>query len=623
MGKQQTLRYGLMLGSLGVVFGDIGTSPLYALKIAFGLAPNGAMHNSEYVYGLLSLLIWVVTLIVSIKYIAFIMRANNHGEGGIMALVAFMSGSSLRYRSLLIGIGLAGVALFYGDSIVTPAISVLSAVEGVSVVAPDLHHLIIPLTLVVLSGLFILQRSGTATIGKLFGPVMLLWFGAIGAAGLVQVLHYPVVLQALSPLAGLLFIADHPHAAFIALGAIILAVTGAEALYADMGHFGRSPIATTWFMVVFPALTLCYLGQAALVLNSQTAIQNPFFELFPSSLQVPVILLATAATLIASQAVISGAFSLTRQAMQLRYVPRLLVNQTSNNAGQIYLPFVNFIMFVLVALLVVSFGSSERLAGAYGVAVSGTLAVDSILFIAVMARFWHSRLSIVAGYCAVFLSLDMLLIGANTIKIPHGGWLPLGIAIGVLLIMRAWTGGQRRATAARRRIEKPLEDYIAHLPKDLVRLPGQAVYIGHHEGLTPTALRSAVEELHELHQKVVIVYVKTALKAHVPHHDRASFDSLGYADGISAVTITYGFHDTPNIPQTLSEIRHTSDELDFDANKAAYFISLSHVLPDKQSNLPRWQKALYTIMARNALSASDYYQLPTDKTIEMRTILTI
>jgi len=624
--KQKKL-FALMAGSLGVVFGDIGTSPLYALKVIFGLSHTG-VDDAAVVYGLISVLLWTVTLIVSIKYIGYVMRADNEGEGGIMALVALISSSKVRHKALLIALGLVGVTLFYGDSVVTPAISVLSAVEGLNVVAPEMKHLIIPITLIFLLLLFSVQRLGTGVIGKFFGPIMFAWFATIAAGGAWRISQNPDVLQALSPLTAMTFIGNHPMVAFLSMGAVVLAVTGAEALYADMGHFGRKPIARTWFVVVFPALALCYLGQGALIVSDPSTISNPFFLLFPEQLRLPVIILATAAALIASQSVISGAFSLTRQAIQLNFLPRMLVKQTSAKyIGQIFLPFVNGLLFVLIAIVVIIFGSSANLAGAYGVAVSGTLAVDSILFIATMYYFWHKPKASVFLYASIFLTLEFILIAANAPKIINGGWLPLGFALIILLVMYIWTVGHRTAAKERRRLELPLRQFITDIQSkskvELMRLPGQAVYIGHHVGLTPTALRTAVEELHELHEKVVIVYVQTSTAAHVPIDERAVFDELGYADGVSQVTITYGFHDSPNIPKTLDTIRGISPELDFDPFKAVYFISLSRIIASNRRGMPGWQKRLYVTMSRNALSSSDYYRLPVGDTIEMRTLIKI
>lgn len=625
MAKKQNKQIALMLGSLGVVFGDIGTSPLYALKVVFGLS-NNSVTDQKTVIGLISILLWTITLIVTLKYLLFVMRANNKGEGGIMALVTIIKESKVRNKAFFIGLGLLGVSLFYGDSVVTPAISVLSAVEGLRVVAPGTAQYIVPITLLILALLFSIQKFGTGFIGKLFGPIMFVWFVVIGAAGAWRITQNTDVLGALSPLAAAAYIADHPYAAFIAMGAVVLAVTGAEALYADMGHFGRQPIAKTWLLLVFPALALCYMGQGALLLNDPSAVHNPFFLLFPTATQFTVLILAALATLIASQAVISGAFSLTKQAIQLNFLPRMIIKQTSTkSAGQIYLPFVNFLLFIGVAGLVILFGSSEKLAGAYGVAVSGTLAIDSILFMAVVKGVQRRSINYLIGYSIVFLSLDLVLVAANIHKISHGGWLPLIFAVLVMILVISWIRGQRIASSQRRNVEEPLKPYISQIQnrKDIVRLPGQAVYIGHHIGYTPSALHTAVEELHELHEKVVIVYVQTSSDAHVPLDERIAFDELGYADGISQIVITYGFHDTVNIPRTLAAIKHTSPELNFDPYQAMYFISLTRVVMSNRHAMPRWQKGIFMLMSRNALSASDYYHLPVNNTIEMRTLLKV
>jgi KUP system potassium uptake protein len=622
--QKQNKQFALMLGALGVVFGDIGTSPLYALKVLFGL--NGAAISETTVVGLISMLLWTITLVVSLKYITFIMRANNKGEGGSMALIALIRNSKLRKRNLFIALGLIGVTLFFGDSVVTPAISVLSAVEGIEVVAPNLSAYVIPITLLIILGLFSIQRYGTGLIGKLFGPVMIAWFSVIAVGGLKYIIEYPAILRALSPTAAVHYIATYPASSFLAMGAIVLAVTGAEALYTDMGHFGRRPIAKVWLFFVFPSLALCYMGQGALLIQNPSAWENPFFLLFPETTHLAVILLATAATLIASQAVISGAFSLAKQSIQLDFLPRMLVKQTSAiSIGQIYIPLVNVLLFIGVASLVLFFGSSERLANAYGVAVSGTLLIDGILFVAAMRGYWNYSATYLGLFSSVFLALDLVLVAANVHKIPHGGWLPLVIAILFIIVIATWVRGQHFSAKERRSLEKPLMPYIKQLQqrKDLVRLPGQAVYIGHNAGFTPAALRTAVEELHELHEKVVIVYVQTSLDAHVPVDERTAFDGLVYADGISQVTITYGFQDSPNIPRTLETIKNTSPELHFDPYKAMYIVSLSRIVIGRRRNMPKWQKELYAFLVRDALSASDYYHLPAKNMIEMRTLINV
>lgn len=618
---------GLVLGAIGIVFGDIGTSPLYALQAVFGPVGQQLPISELYVHGIISIIIWAILLVVAIKYVGFVMKADNEGEGGIMALVGLIKSTTLsnRLRWFFIFFGLIGVALFYGDSAITPAISVLSAVEGLEIVEPDLSSLVVPITLVILTILFSLQRYGTKIIGRLFGPVMLIWFLTIAAGGLWQIAQHPDILAALSPLSAYYFIQAEPLIAFVALGAVVLAITGVEALYADMGHFGRPPIARAWFFLVFPALVLCYMGQGTLLLENSSASANSFFLLYPQAIQIPIIILATLATLIASQSVISGAFSLTRQAIQLNFLPRMLIKHTSDHEiGRVYLPFVNLALFVAVFLLVVYFGSSGKLANAYGIAVSGTLAIDTILFVVVMRSLWRKSLMYVVPIATVFLTVDLLFVSANLSKIEHGGWFPLLIALLIFIPLHTWIKGQRIVSAERKSQEGPLQDYIEqirHLSPPITRIPGHAVYIGHHPNMVPLALRTTVEELHELHEKVVIVYVETTNAAHVPDEERAKFDGLVYADGISRLRLFYGFKDSINLPKTLESLRKLSPELDFDLNDASYFVSLSKVIPSERRTLLHWRKMLYSLMNRNALSPSDYYKLPVDRTVEMRTLI--
>src|SRR4051794_30662375 len=471
----------LTLGALGVVFGDIGTSPLYALQTVFSADNHAVKATVGDVYGVLSLVIWSVTIIVSIKYVTFIMRADNDGEGGIMALIALIQRARLTSRAAkvaLVLLGVFGASLFYGDGMITPAISVLSAVEGLEVAAPSLEHVVVEITLAVLAVLFTIQRFGTGAVGRLFGPVMALWFGLLGVAGLVKVVQHPGVLRCLSPSYGLQFIFDHGGVAFIALGSIVLTVTGAEALYADMGHFGRPPIRRAWFLFVFPALALNYMGQSALILRDPRAIENPFFLLFPDWAQLPMVFLATVATVIASQAVISGAFSVTRQAVRLGFLPRLVIHHTSQEEGQVYVPAVNWGIFLAVVALVVGFGSSQHLASAYGIAVTGTLAIDTILFFFVVRVMWHRPMWLVIGGATLFLLVDLTFFSANLTKVLHGGWFPLTIAAIVFTILTTWQKGREIVTGNRTREEGPLREFVQHireLDPPLFRCPGTAV----------------------------------------------------------------------------------------------------------------------------------------------------
>jgi KUP system potassium uptake protein len=618
---------GLTVGALGVVFGDIGTSPLYALSAVFGKISHRLAITQADIFGIISLIIWSVTLVVSIKFIGFIMRADNEGEGGIVALVAQIRESKLHvtYRWGFLVLGLIGIALFYGDSTITPAISVLSAVEGFKVVTPSLASFIIPVTLVILAFLFAIQKYGTGIIGQLFGPIMLLWFGVIAIGGGWQVWLHPSILIALSPATAVGFFISQPFVAFIAMGAVVLAITGAEALYADMGHFGRPPIARAWFFIVFPALLLCYMGEGALLLHDPSATSNPLVLLYPAAFRVPVVILATVATVIASQSVISGAFSLTRQAVQLNFLPKLLIRHTSAQiGGQIYLPFVNAILFVLVMLLIILFGSSANLSNAYGIAVSGTLAIDTILFLVLMHSVWRKPTRTVFVVGLFFIPIDLLFVTSSTSKIVHGGWFPIFVGIVLFVLINTWIKGQAIVLKKRQALEGSLQDFVTNVHNQqppVLRIPGTAVYIGHHTDLTPMALHATLEDLHELHEIVVIVSVTVTSASHVPESERAIVDNLGYDDGISHVSLSFGFHDTINIPETLNAIRHLDSELGSTLDNASYFVSLSRIVPGKGHALARWRKYLYCLMDRNALSASDYYELPVERTVEMRSLI--
>ncbi|GAC1498854.1 MAG: potassium transporter Kup [Candidatus Saccharimonadales bacterium] len=616
-----------MIGAIGVVFGDIGTSPLYALQAVFGRQGQHVAITQANVQGIISLVIWSITLVVSIKFVFFIMRADNGGEGGILALVALIKSSKLKSKRkwLYIALGLIGASLFYGDSVITPAISVLSAVEGLNVISPNLSHIVLPLTLVMLTALFWVQKYGTGLIGRIFGPVMLTWFIVIAAAGGYQVWLHPEILRALLPTTALIFFLSHPLIAFFSMTAVVLAITGAEALYADLGHFGRPPIARAWFFIVFPALAICYMGQGSLILHNSRLEGNLLVQMFPSGLRIPFVILATLATLIASQSVISGAFSLTRQAVQLNFLPKMLIKHTSyREIGQIYLPFINFLLFVAVTLLVVTFGASENLANAYGIAVSGTLAADTILFMVVVGVIWKKPASIIFLTGLAFLPLDIIFVSANTSKIFHGGLFPVFIGAIIFIIIKTWLSGEKIVSSERIAMEGPLQDFIDKIHNAdpaIIRNPGTAVYISHHPDFAPLALHATVEELHELPEKVVIISVIITTAAHVPEENRVRLDSLKYSDGISHIVLSYGFHDSINVPNVLKSIRNLSPELDFDVAEASYFISLGKVVATNRHNMSIWSKNLYFLLARNARSTSDYYKLPSDRTEEMSTLL--
>ena len=545
----------LTLGALGVVFGDIGTSPLYALQQVFAGAHSMAPTESR-IYGVLSLVFWSVTVIVSIKYVTFIMRADNEGEGGIMALISLIQRTTLRggpHKLVLIALGIFGASLFYGDGMITPAISVLSAVEGLEVVSPRLDSYVVPIALCVLTGLFAVQRFGTGALGNLFGPVMALWFGILGLLGLLEVTKEPEVLRALSPTYAVEFFVDSPTTAFLALGSVVLAVTGAEALYADMGHFGRAPIRRAWFLAAFPALMLNYLGQGALLLSNPEAVDNPFFRLVPDWGRLPMVLLATVATVIASQAVISGAFSVTRQAVQLGFLPRLVIRHTSElSIGQIYIPAVNWALFVAIVGLVVGFGSSSGLASAYGIAVTGTLAIDTILFCVVVRVLWRKPLWVALAAAAAFLTVDLSFFAANLTKVLHGGWFPLAIAFVIFTLLMTWQRGRTIVTRNRIAREGPLSDFIGELERrehPVVRVPGLAVFLNASAHTTPLALRHNVKHNRVLHEHVIILTVETRDVPHVPESERVVVDDLGHADdGISSSPRASGSRTTRTCP---------------------------------------------------------------------------
>lgn len=614
-----------MLGALGVVFGDIGTSPLYALQTVFSI-DHGAVHSGRGdVFGVISLVFWSITLIVSVKYVSFIMRADNDGEGGIMALTALVQrawGNAVARTATFMTLGVLGASLFYGDSVITPAISVLSAVEGLKVAAPSLSHLVLPISLTLLVGLFLIQRWGTHRVGGLFGPVMVLWFGAIGATGLHQVILDPSTVEGLSPSYSASFVFAHPYVAFIAMGAVVLAITGAEALYADMGHFGRVPIRRAWFALVFPALTLNYLGQGSLILHSPQAIANPFFLLVPAWARIPMVVLAAAATIIASQAVLSGAFSVSRQAMQLGFLPRLTIRHTGEREiGQIYVPAINWTLFAAVVIVTVGFGSSAHLATAYGVAVTGTFVINTILFLAVARALWHWPTWKLALAGTVFLSVEVTFFAANLTKIVHGGWLPLTIAFATFTVMMTWQRGREIVTANRVAKEGPLQEFIDELQNaNLPRVPGTAVFPHPSSDTTPFALRANVEHNHVLHENVVIISAKSENVPHVPPSETLSFDDLGYTDdGIIHLSARFGFQDLPNLPEALLLACANDPKLELDLDHASYFLSRITIRRTDAPGMNRWRKRLFLVLARNAASPTEYFCLPDDRTILMGT----
>jgi KUP system potassium uptake protein len=615
---------GLVIGALGVVFGDIGTSPLYALQTVFTIDDGAVRPTAEDVYGVVSLMFWAITIVVSVKYVGIVMRADNEGEGGVMALIALIRrllGDVRSSTKMVVALGVLGAALFYGDTLITPAISVLSAVEGIQVVAPGSSNLVLPLAGVILTGLFAAQRWGTGRVGALFGPVMIVWFAVLAVSGLVQVVAHPRVILGLLPWYAGAFVVAHPSIAFVAIGAVVLVITGAEALYADMGHFGRAPIARAWFFAVFPALTLNYLGQAALILQDPTSTRNPFFLLMPGWARLPVVILATAATVIASQAVISGAFSVTRQAIQLGFLPALTVRQTSEHeGGQIYLPGVNGALFVGVLTLMLSFGSSARLATAYGVAVTGALLIDTVLMLVVARAGWRWPRGLVTLAAVVFGGIEATFFGGNLVKVVHGGWLPLLIAATVFAVMTTWQRGRRIVTAQRVALEGPLQAFVDDLHERTVpRVSGAAIFPHPNKDTTPLALRANVQHNGVLHQRVVIVSAVPTNAPTVPLDERVQFDDLGFDDdGIFHLTLRYGFSETPDIPQALRRASETGVMPGgVDPDTASYFLSKASLRVTRAPGLARWRKALFAVLAKNAADPSQYFGLPIERTVVM------
>ncbi|MCW0213578.1 MAG: potassium transporter Kup [Pseudonocardia sp.] len=614
---------GLALGALGIVFGDIGTSPLYAMQTVFSIDDRAVQPTVDDVYGVVSLIFWSVTLVVTVKYVLFVLRADNDGEGGIMALAALVrsvSTTHVRRAALALSLGVLGASLFYGDSLITPAISVLSAVEGLEIARPDLAEFVVPIGIAILAALFAAQRWGTHRVGRLFGPIMVLWFLALIATGLPHIIERPGVLLGLSPTYIVAFILDHPYTAFIAMGAVVLAITGAEALYADMGHFGRRPIRVSWFALVFPALIINYLGQAALILGDPGAISNPFYLLAPGWARLPLVGLATLATVIASQAVISGAFSVSRQAMRLGFLPHLTIRHTSTReSGQIYVPAVNWLLFAGVLVLIVAFRSSQRLATAYGLAVTGTLLLTTILFLTYAATAWRWERWRIVLAAVVLGGLELIYLAANLTKIVHGGWLPLVIAAVVVTIMTTWQRGRGLITARRADLEGPLPDFIDELHTDgITRVPGTAVFPHPTKLTAPLALRANVDFNHVLHDRVVIVSVISENVPYVPHGGRLSIDQLGHTDdGIIHLTARFGFQDEQDIPAVLAEACGISDELDFSADDASYFLSRVTIERGAQPGMASWRKRVFIGLAHNAATPATYFRLPVDRTVVM------
>ena len=613
--------FGLTVGALGVVFGDIGTSPLYAIREAF--SPHyGLVADHDTVLGLLSLVFWSLVLVVSVKYVTIITRADNEGEGGIMALMA------LAQRSLpdgsrsawWVGIfGILGAALFFGDGVLTPAVSVLAAVEGLEVAAPELSHWVLPIALAVLVVLFATQRFGTEKVGRVFGPITILWFLVLATLGLANILHDPEVLHAINPAWAARFFIDHAWGGIFILGAVVLAVTGGEAIYTDMGHFGPRPVRYAWYCVVLPSLMLNYLGQGALVLEDPLAAANPFYYGVPEWGRYPMIVLATAATVIASQAVITGGYSIARQAMQLGYIPRMRVLHTSKDTiGQIYVPLINWSMLVVVVALVVGFGSSSALAAAYGVSVSMTMLIDTVLLAIVARALWPRWRLWVLPLCAVFLLVDLAFVTANLAKVPQGGWFPLLLGLVLFTLLRTWRRGRLLLRARIREHGEKLDDFLPGLMlAPPARVPGTAVFLTADKGVVPQALVHNLKHNKVLHERNVVLSVDTLAVPYAQRAERLKVQGIG--DGWFRVTLRFGFMETPDVPVALMAASDDGGELWVDPTETTYFTSRETVVPGVRHGMALWREKLFTAMHRNAAPASSYFRIPGDRLVELGT----
>jgi KUP system potassium uptake protein len=618
----------LALGALGVVYGDIGTSPLYTEQVIFTQNDAVARASAADVYGVVSLIFWALIIVVGVKYAGFIMRAHNRGDGGIMALASLIQRHGVPHRVALVTVGLFGAALFFGDAIITPAISVLGSVQGLKVVEPDLSHLVVPISVVILIGLFALQRRGSGTIGSLFGPVILVWFAAIALLGVHQLAKDPAVLQGLSPTWGARFIAEHGTESFFVLGGVVLAVTGAETLYADRGHFGAAPIRLGWFGVAFPALILNYLGQAAMIRHDAGTAVNPFFLMAPDWARIPLLFLAAAATIIASQAAISGSFSVARQAVQLGFLPRLKILHPSRLEGQIYVPIVNWALCIGVVTLALVFESADKLGDIYGVAVTATFVLNTLLFLAVARFLWGTPKRRLAPIAALFLTVEVAFFASNIIKIEHGAWLPLALALVISVVMINWRRGQTIVTRGRIEKEGPLTNFLDDLEVQAeppTRVPGVAVYLHPSKETTPLALRLEVENTRTFPKRVVIVSVDLVSMPNVDEFERFTVERIGGEFNVFHVAVRAGYHDSLDVPEALRLCRKQGLlERNLDLEHASYFVSRISIKPMEDAPpASRWRKKLFVVMARNAASPIDAFRLPSDRTVLIGSQITL
>ena len=612
----------LMIGSIGVVYGDIGTSPLYALREAVVAASGpAAVVTSQAVLGVVSLILWALIIVVTLKYVVILLRADNHGEGGTLALMALAQRAVSYGAGAIVLLGIVSGALFYGDAVITPALSVLSAVEGIKLVTATFEPYVVPLTVIILLALFAAQSRGTARVAAFFGPVMCLWFGVIAIAAIPAIMRRPEVLFALNPLYAVSFMLHHGIIGFVTLGAVFLAVTGAEALYADLGHFGKRPIQTAWLFIVLPSLALNYLGQAALVIADPKALENPFFLMFPDWALLPMVGLATAATVIASQAVITGAYSLTRQAIQLGLLPRFEIRHTSEaHSGQIYIPRINMLLLVVVMLLVLMFRSSSALASAYGISVTGTMVVTAMMGFVVIWRVWRWSPFAAAALIAPFLFLDLTFLAANLLKVVEGGWVPLALGSVVMLLMYTWRRGSRLLFEKSRKLEFPLADLVAMLEKrPPQRVSGTAVFLTSDPASAPTALMHSLKHYKVLHEKNVILTIEIAPTPRVDLSERVRLEQISAT--FTRVTLRFGFMESPNVPKALAIARKLGWQ--FDIMSTSFFLSRRALKPAAHSGMPRWQDHLFIALSRTANDATDYFQIPSGRVVEVGTQVTV
>jgi KUP system potassium uptake protein len=612
--------WALTLGSVGVVFGDIGTSPLYAFRVAVKAASEAGPVARDTVLGVLSLILWALIVVVTLKYVLVLLRSDNNGEGGTLSLTALVM-RALGRRTLVLLLGIIGAAMFLGDSVITPAISVLSAMEGLELVTPGLEHYVLPLTIVILIALFAVQRRGTARVAAFFGPIMIIWFIAIAVAGLLHLRDDPAVFAAINPLYAVSFVSAHGHIGLITLGAVFLAVTGGEALYADLGHFGRPPIQTAWLGLVLPALLINYFGQGALVLAHPAAIENPFYRLVPKEMLLPMVVLATAATVIASQAVITGAYSLVRQAIQLGFLPRLAIVHTSAEySGQIYLPRVNTALLVGVMLLVGLFRTSSALASAYGIAVATTMVVDGILGFIVIWRLWHWPAWKAALLMVPLVFVDATFFSANLLKLFEGAWVPLIFGIAMVMLILTWRRGTRILANKTRKTEVPLEALLHSLEKKPPHVvPGTAVFLTSDPEFAPTALLHNLKHNKVLHEQNVILTIVTEDTPRAREEDRVTIQPV--SQHFMRVALKFGYMETPNVPKALAIARKQGWQ--FDIMSTSFFLSRRALKPAKQSGMPRWQDRLFIGLAKSASDATDFFQIPTGRVVEVGTQVTV